>query len=88
MSSILQTVRSTLFSSHAAPPSMDALAPFPSFPTYAIKTFPQAVAPLWSQMTSVHSAKQALQHFYLHAQPIHSALLFCAWNALWTWLAG
>lgn len=67
---------------------MDALPPFPGFPLYSIRSFPQAVAPLLSKMSSVQSGVDALKSFYLHAQPIHSALLFCSWNMLWTWLAG
>ncbi|KAL7416000.1 hypothetical protein BDY24DRAFT_412918 [Mrakia frigida] len=83
MSSVLDTLRSTLFSSSKSLPLMEALPPFPSFPLYSLSTFPAALSAL-AQTPSL----EALKQFYLTAQPIHSALLLCSWNVLWTWLAG
>lgn len=57
-----------------------ALQPFPAFPLYSLQSFPAYLRNVVQN--------PSLTSVYLRAQPIHSALLFCIWNIIWTWLMG
>lgn len=64
-----------------------ALPPFPS-PERALASFPDFARTLPSLVVKGAFNFEGLKSWYLHADPLHSALVVCAINVAWTGVMG